>query len=390
MTTSATPYPSEPIVNKLPLPDPLLPPGETVKVTSKEEWPAAASQWSRLITGMLYGGLPEAPEAVTAELLCHALIRRFEEHPVILTYRVHCHKNGKTFPFTVRIILPAGKGPYPAIVNGDGCWWYISDEIIRNVIRTGCALVLFNRTELAEDAGGIDVPERDFYLPKGVAPDPERAKRKGGLYEFFNSTRFSAVSAWAWGFHRCIDLLEQLTFIDTTRIAATGHSRGSKAAMLAALNDSRITLLNENGACAGGSPLFRWVGYRGETIDIVCRFPTWFNPAMKEYIGREEALPFDQHCILASLAPRPVLMTYGLDDRWSNPEGMVLSVQAARPVYDLFCEGDNLCFHLREGGHSHTLEDWRALLAFIRWKWFGEAPAAPFNCHPYDHLPAVC
>ena len=389
MASPANSYPAEPLVNKLPLPDPLLPPDGSARVTTKEAWPAAAAQWKGMITEMLFGGLPEAPDAVTAELVCHSIVRRLEEQPVNLIYRVHCHKNGKTFPFTVRIFTPPGPGPHPAIVNGDGCWWYFSDEIVRSVIRAGCALVVFNRTELAEDAGGINVPERDTYLPKGVAPDPERSRRKGGLYEFFNSTRFSAVSAWAWGFHRCVDLLEQLKFIDTTRIAANGHSRGSKAAMLAALNDSRITLLNENGGCAAGVPVFRWVGYRGEMIDIVCRFPTWFNPDMKEYLGREEALPFDQHCVLASLAPRPVIMTYGLDDRWSNPEGMVLSVQAAKRVYDLFGAGDNLCFHLREGGHSHTLEDWAALLAFIRWKWFGETPAVSFNCHPYTHLPAV-
>jgi hypothetical protein len=108
---------------------------------------------------------------------------------------------------------------------------------------------------------------------------------------------------------------------------------------------------------------------------------------LKPYLGREEEVPFDQHCLLASMAPRPLLITYAIDDRWSNPEGMVLAVEAARRVYRLMEKETELAFHLREGPHLHHPEDWRVLFDFIRWKWFGKQPGFRYNEHPYTHLP---
>ena len=107
---------------------------------------------------------------------------------------------------------------------------------------------------------------------------------------------------------------------------------------------------------------------------------------MQTYIDREGDMPFDQHCLLATIAPRPLLLTYALDDRWSNPEGMVQSAWAAGEVYRFLDVPDNLAFHLRQGGHTHALEDWDVLLDFIAWKWQGEDPEASYNRHPYAHL----
>ena len=79
-------------------------------------------------------------------------------------------------------------------------------------------------------------------------------------------------------------------------------------------------------------------------------------------------------------------MTYALDDRWSNPEGMVQCAWAAREAYRFLGSEDNLAFHLRPGKHSHTLEDWKVLLDFISWKWRGKPPEAAYNVHPCEHL----
>ena len=94
-------------------------------------------------------------------------------------------------------------------------------------------------------------------------------------------------------------------------------------------------------------------------------FPSWFGPGLHPYLAREGELPFDQHCLLAALAPRPLLLTYALDDRWSNPEGMVQCAWAAGEAYRFLGRPDNLAFHLRPGGHSHSAEDWAVLLDFI-------------------------
>jgi hypothetical protein len=235
-----------------------------------------------------------------------------------------------------------------------------------------CAWVMFNRTEMAEDLGYPDTPEK--------------GQRSGGLHDVYPSQRFGALSAWAWGYQRCVDLLHTLRLIDQDNIAVTGHSRGGKAALLAGASDERIALVNDNASYAGGSAAFRYVGDGGETLDIINVFPSWFGSSLHPYLGREGDIPFAQHCLLALIAPRPLLLTYALDDRWSNPEGMVQCAWAAGEVYRFLEVPDGLAFHLREGRHSHALEDWEVLLDFIAWKWLGKEPKAAYNNHPCEHL----
>lgn len=366
-------YPTEPHVKKGELPDLFLPPGAAGRISRPEQWPAAAEAWRRLVVSAEYGGLPPAPESVEVETLCRASVRRFPGEPRLWSFRVNCLGGTRPFSFTARMLFPAVEGKkFPVIIHGDGCWWYLSDEVARKVVESGCALLMFNRTEMAEDLGYAGVPDRE--------------RRAGGLYEVYPGLVFGALSAWAWGYHRCVDLLETLPFADPGRVAVTGHSRGGKTALLAGATDPRISLVNDNASCAAGAAPFRYVGDRGETLDIVERFPSWFGPELSCWLGREEEMPFDQHCLLATLAPRPLLLTYALDDRWSNPEGMVQCFRAAREAYHFLGASGEIAFHLRPGKHAHTLEDWEALLDFLGPRWLGRESRLAFNRHPYDHL----
>ena len=372
MTQASTPsYPTTPIVDKGELPDLFALDGGG-RVATPEQWPARAAAWRELVVQTMYGGMPPAPEAVELEVLCRHHRKAWPGRPRNWSYRVHCTGGDKPFAFVARVVAPTGDGPYPAIIHGDGCWWPPSEQVVEQVLAQGCALVLFNRTEMAEDRGTVD-----------AGAEPPRA---GGLYDVYPGHTFGALAAWAWGYHRCVDLLHQLPFIDHDRIASTGHSRGGKASLLAGATDDRLTLVNDNGSCAGGSAAFRYVGDGGETLDIVNQFTSWFGPAIRGLHDREQDVPFDQHCLLATVAPRPLLLTYALDDRWSNPEGMVQSAWAAAEVYRFLGVADRLAFHLRPGGHRHAPEDWQVLLDFIAWHWQGGAPTAAYNQHPYAHL----
>ena len=364
-------YPTEPCINRGELPDPFaLPDGG--RIASREDWPERARAWRDMIVEMEYGGMPPAPDAVTVEPLCQSSVARWPGEPRLWTYRVHCHGGAQPFSFCVRILCPSGDGgPFPAIIHGDGCWWYLTESIAQRVVESGCALVLFNRTEMAKDL---------------MRSAPGWNTRSGGLYDVYPGGTFATLSAWAWGYHRCVDLLCGLPFIDRDRIAVTGHSRGGKTTLLAGLTDPRITLTNDNGSCAGGSPVYRYVGNGGETLDILNSFPNWFGTGLRPFLGREDAMPFDQHCLLAAIAPRLLLSTFALDDRWSNPEGMVQSTRAAGEVYRFLGYPDNLAFNLRPGTHMHAPEDWEVLLDFIGWKWQGKEPKVAYNTHPYTHL----
>jgi len=370
---SSKSYPVEAVVHRGELPDPFAWPGAG-RVASRAEWPERARRWRDIVVETEYGGLPPAPEGIAVESLCHGGVSAWKGAPRLWSYRVHCRGGQRPFSFCVQILFPNAPGPFPAIIDGDACWWHIADDVARRVLESGCALVMFNRTEVAEDLGYGGVTAAD------------KTRRSGGLYDVYPGRQFGALSAWAWGYHRCVDLLHELPFIDATRIAVTGHSRGGKTALLAGLTDERIAVVNDNAGCAAGSPVFRYVGHGGETLNIVTVFPSWFGPGIQAYVGREAELPFDQHCLLAAVAPRSLLLTYGLDDRWSNPEGMVQSAWAAREVYRFLGVADNLAFHLRSGGHAHGLDDWAVLLDFIAWKWQGRQPEVAYNAHPYGHL----
>ena len=106
--------------------------------------------------------------------------------------------------------------------------------------------------------------------------------------------------------------------IDPKRIAVVGHSRNGKAALLAAAFDERIALAVPLQAGCGGTAPSR--GKVGESVkQINTSFPHWFNAEFKKFNEQPDRLPFDQHCLIALCAPRPVLLPNAVEDEWANP-----------------------------------------------------------------------
>jgi hypothetical protein len=119
--------------------------------------------------------------------------------------------------------------------------------------------------------------------------------------------------------------------VDARRIAALGHSRNGKAALLAAAFDERIALPFPHQAGCGGSAPSR--GKVGESVKAInSNFPHWFNAQSKQFNDAPERLPFDQNCLVALCAPRPVLFSAAEGDQWANPAGQFEVLQAADPV----------------------------------------------------------
>jgi hypothetical protein len=198
-----------------------------------------------------------------------------------------------------------------------------------------------------------------------------------------NPTNRGTIAAWAWGFQRCVDYLVSNPAVDAHRIAALGHSRNGKAALLAAAFDDRIAMVFPHQAGCGGSAPSR--GRSGESVKAINdHFPHWFNARFKEFNDSPERLPLDQHCLVALCAPRPVLFSNAEGDQWSNPPGQFDVLQAAAPVYRLLGVGDletmqippmrqlmpsTLGYYLREGKHSMTANDWQIFLNFADHHW---------------------
>ncbi len=324
--------------------------------------PVAAGDWGRrrseLRAAILeheYGGLPPAPRRTSAVLLCRSSTG-------FHTYEVRCELDGGAeLSFVLNLSVPPGEGPFPVVLNGDGCWRYFNDDIVARVIGRGCIAASFNRTAVAAD-------NKELY-------------RGTGLYRAYPDASFGALAAWAWGYHRCVDALLTLGFVRPEQIAITGHSRGGKAVLLAGATDERIALTNPNDSGTGGSGLNRLKGGGAEVIDDFFRSGNifWFGRGFAEHRHRDAELPYDQHYLHALVAPRALLVDEARGDRWANPPGSYAACLAARGVYELLGARESIGWSFREGGHGHTGEDFDALLDFVDARFRGKAVLRGFQ-----------
>lgn len=319
------------------------------RVETAEAWPTRARAWRDVVVDLGYGGLPPVPDGVAVETRSEARVQRLPGAPRLLALRLRARVGGGEVAFAVRLLLPDAVAPVAAVAYGDGCWWHLDDATLARFAARGVALAVFDRTEVAPDAGHAE-------------PDEPPPARRGGLFDLLPGATFGALSAWAWALHRVVDLLRGRPEVDADRIAVTGFSRGGKAALLAGATDERIALVHAHASGAGGAAPFRVLGDGAETLGVARAFPTWFGPRLRDYLGREHELPFDQHALLAAVAPRALLLTGGAADRWANPAGTVVAARAAGEAYRLLGAPDALRVALREGGHAHTPADWQRLL----------------------------
>jgi len=185
---------------------------------------------------------------------------------------------------------------------------------------------------------------------------------------------WGSISAWAWGMSRVLDYIETDKAIDAAKVVALGHSRGGKTALWATAQDPRFAMAISNCSGCTGAALSR--RKKGETVkSIQVTFPSWFCSNYLKYMDNEDALPVDQHELIALIAPRPVYVASATADRGADPKGEFLGLMGADKVYELFgfggmpddahfpdarqqVWGDHMGYHLREGGHNILAFDW--------------------------------
>jgi hypothetical protein len=249
---------------------------------------------------------------------------------------------------------------------------------VETLIQRGYAFATFYQGDLVPDEPKLAEPA----LRKLDPPKDSKAER--------DSTATSTIIAWAWGFSQMLNALEKLPEIDAKRVVTVGHSRNGKTALLAAAFDDRFAMAIPSQAGSGGTgpsrvaPELAEVKSNGrptaETVAVITKsFPHWFCKNFSAFAEDLDRLPFDQHCLVAMCAPRPVLVSNATEDLWANPSGQFDMLRAAASVYQLYDEKSlgaekapevgqllksRLGYFIRPGKHSMTAVDWAVWLDY--------------------------
>jgi hypothetical protein len=384
------------------LPDPLVM-SDGTRVASRAQWEKQRRpELKALFAHYMYGALPPRPAHMRTTVTGEYPDFLGEEAKLRLV-TLQPEPNGPKIDLMLVIPKKLGK-PAPVFLAMNFCGNHALTPDPRIPLSSswvpgwckGCTNnrpTLESRGSQAADWPLSEIVRRGYALAAFYSGDvdPDRADVSEGVYQWLaggdasrnNPTNRGTISAWAWGFQRCVDYLVTDRDLDSHHIAALGHSRNGKTALLAAAYDERIDMAFPHQAGCGGSAPSR--GEIGESVKAINdHFPHWFNGEFKKFNDFPQRLPFDQNALVALCAPRPVLFSAAEGDQWANPAGQFEVLKAADPVYRfLGAKGlgrqerpgfgklldSPLGYYIREGKHSMTADDWRVFLDFADAQW---------------------
>ena len=119
--------------------------------------------------------------------------------------------------------------------------------------------------------------------------------------------------------------------------------RVGKTVLWTAARDERFAGVIASASGEGGAALSR--RNYGETIAHLTapsRYRYQFAGNYASWANRVDEFPLDAHLLLALIAPRPVLLQTGTEDRWSDPVGEFEAAVAAEPVFELLGAGESV------------------------------------------------
>lgn len=387
------------------------------KLASPQEWQARRKEILEIFQSQMYGRMPPPPTNLTLEV--------FEQGETLHGFGIRKQvrmwfRPDKTGPkIDWLVLLPRyAKAPVPAILWLNYCG---NQELVPDRQVPVTDAWLFNgliplitdhhtneksRGVLAHPDDAGYKPSDDAVFPAGmilargyavatacygeVSPDPVGAEEQDklaytGVFSLWpprdpkRDDNTTSLAAWGWALMRGLDMLEREPAVDAKKVVVTGYSRLGKAALLAGAFDERFPVVIPNQTGGGGCPLAK--RDFGENVSTEMKaFTHWYCKAYNKYVDNEAAMPFDQHLLLACIAPRRLLVQ-GFDSKWFDTKGEFLSCQAAAPVWkflglptlpevpfpddmEMTAIGSYLGYYHRPGAHGINYVDWTQILSF--------------------------
>ena len=245
----------------------------------------------------------------------------------------------------------------------------------RIVARGWAAIAIHTGSSVPDDADGFEGHLQSLFVAPGETKQPDS---------------WGTLAAWAWCGSRAMDWIETEPRIDATRVMVAGHSRCGKTALWCAAQDERFAMAVSSCSGCGGAKLNGTYLPASEHIaQIIKGFPHWFCGHFAAYAGHDAELPFDQHWLLALVAPRLLYISSATLDSWAGQPGEFLAAKAASEAWrELGADGlpenarfpapdqpvcaGRVAYHIHGGAHTILSSDWDRWIDFA----MGHAPRA--------------
>ena len=302
------------------LPDPFEWSDGRGRISNFSDWRYRRAEIKAEIEHCEIGEKPVRPDSITASYADDTLT-------------VNITVNGNTLTLTSAVTLPAGDGPFPAVIGiGFGTGSLPSD--------------IFTSRDIAQ------IP---FNFWQVMAHTQTRGSEPiNKLYP--DLTYIGAYSAWSWGVSRLIDGLELVSSdlnIDLKHLAITGCSFAGKMALFAGALDERIALTIAQESGGGGYTTWRVSETLGNVETLGRTSHAWFIEDMFQFAGNNVSkLPEDHHELMAMVAPRALFVTGNPDYEWLADESGYVGSQAAKEVWKALGVPDRFGFSIISG-HAH-------------------------------------
>ncbi len=181
-------------------------------------------------------------------------------------------------------------------------------------------------------------------------------------------TSWGTLGAWAWSFSRAMDWIETRPELDAKRVAVIGVSRGGKAALWAAAQDTRFAMGISSVSGCGGAKLNKYPGPKNPTCqdidDILFYFPNWFCLNYADWIGRDREITRDSDDLLRLIAPRLCYVASATEDVRACPAAEKASWDRAHDIWEAYGHPERMGYHIREGKHDLLPYDWEKFMDF--------------------------